>query len=147
MPEDGEVGLTFMRATGRARELPIDRCEFFMDNRFSDEERAFFRKLKDERSSGWLTVLLPLLLFFLIAADAYYGNSVPGELLFSPYVIIGIIGLSLLFLASQVITELRFRKQYLSHRSPKSISFMFLRIGLYVTIALAVYWAMRYLLR
>jgi len=117
-----------------------------MDNRFSDEERAFFRKLKDERSDGWLTLFLPVLLFFIIAADMYYASSTSGEPLFSSNLIIGIIGLSLLYLAFQVITELRFRKQYLSQRSPKSISFMVVRIGFYVTFILGIYWAMRILL-
>lgn len=76
----------------------------------------------------------------------YYANSTSGEALFSSNIIIGIIGFSLCYLAFQVITELRFRKQYLSHRSPKSISFMILRIGFYVTFTLGIYWAMRILL-
>ena len=117
-----------------------------MDNRFSDEERAFFRKLKDERSNGWITILFPLLIFLIIVVDIYSGNSTPSELLFSPYIIIGIVGFCLLYLASQVISELRFRKHYLSHRSPKSITFMFLRIGFYLVVAIGFYWVIRYTL-
>lgn len=111
-----------------------------MDNRFSDEERAFFKKLRDERAGGWLTILLPFLLFFMIAVDVVYGNSISREVLLSPYAIIGIIGISLLYMASQVVTELRVRKQYLAQRSPKSISFIIFRIVLYVVVALGIYW-------
>lgn len=118
-----------------------------MDNRFSDEERAFFRKLKDERSNSCLAILLPVLTIIILVVDIYLGDGTPGDLLFSPFTILGIISLSLLCFTSQLVTELRFRKQYLSHRSPKSITLMFVRIGFSVAVVLGVYWSVRFMLQ